>query len=80
MNYIMIIDYIGLATYENNEKINDVENNIVETLLSNKEMERKKDIDKNCIYQISYLNNCLILFFAISLLFSLLILFYVICL
>jgi hypothetical protein len=76
----MIIDYIGLATYENNEKINDVENNIVETLLSNKEMERKKDIDKNCIYQISYLNNCLILFFAISLLFSLLILFYVICL
>ena len=67
----MIIDYIGLATYENNDKINDVENNIIETLLSNKEMERKNNID-NCIYQISYLNNFLILFFAISLLFGLL--------
>jgi len=76
----MVIDYIGLATYENNEKINDVENNIVETLLSNKEMERKIDIDNNCIYQISYLNNCFVLFFAISILFGLLVTFYVICL
>jgi hypothetical protein len=39
--------FTGLTSYENEIKLNDIENNITETLLSNSDVERNKQPNYN---------------------------------
>ena len=72
----MTHDYVGLATHENENKMVDIENNITQTLLSNKDVERKNKTcgcDGSLIAQFGF-----IAIFTVSTVIMLLIIFHVI--
>jgi len=72
----MTHDYVGLATHENENKMVDIENNITQTLLSNKDVERK---NKTCGCNGSLMVQFgFITIFAVSAIVMLLIIFHVI--
>jgi hypothetical protein len=72
----MTHDYVGLATHENENKMVDIENNITQTLLANKDVERK---NKTCGCNSSQMMQIgFITIFAVSAIVMLLIIFHVI--